>query len=79
MRLPRMTARRRMLVMGVFALVIGGTVEGVRLKRRRDYFSARVNYHAKREQASILMAQSVRENLSKLERSWTSSWSKSGQ
>jgi hypothetical protein len=68
MRLPRMTTWRWILIVAVFALVIGGTVMGVRLKRWHDYFLARVAYHAKREQASVDMEQSVRENLATFER-----------
>jgi hypothetical protein len=50
MRLPRMTTRRWMLVVGVFALAIGGTIEGVRLKRRHDEFVAKCEHHTERKQ-----------------------------
>ncbi len=42
---PRMTTRRWMIAVAVVALAMGGFVGGVRLKRRRDAFLARIRFH----------------------------------
>ena len=50
MRLPRMTTRRWMVAVAIIGLMTGGTIEGMRLKRRHDYFLARFQKYAQLEQ-----------------------------
>jgi hypothetical protein len=56
-RLPRMTTRRWMVAVAVVGLVIGGTAEAIRLKRRHDYFVIRARRHASAEAAFRSWAQ----------------------
>ena len=49
MRLPRMTTRRWMIAVAVVGLLMGGAIGGVRLKRRHDFFLARVRQHDQEE------------------------------
>jgi hypothetical protein len=68
MRLPRMTTRRWMVAILIVGLTLGGIVGGVRLKRRRDYFLVRLEYHALMEQTAVDLERSVRERLADMER-----------
>jgi hypothetical protein len=45
MRLPRMTTRRWMVAVALAGLAMGRAIDGVRLKRRHDDFTARAQHH----------------------------------
>ena len=49
-RLPRLTVRRLMILVGLVALAIAGSLQAIRLRRLSRDYSALANYHAGREQ-----------------------------
>ncbi len=70
MRWPRLrfTVRRMMIVVAVLALILGGSLESIRLRRYRDECLKRAGTHARweqsylaRERLSLAMEQSARE------------------
>jgi hypothetical protein len=69
MRLPLMTTRRWMIVVAIIGLITGGTIEGMRLKRRHDYaFLSRLEYYARKEDEAVGWERTYRKLVEREER-----------
>ncbi len=77
----RFTVRRMMIVVAALALILGGSLEAIRLKRYRDECLKRAGTHAQWEQTYFSMEQSSREMVDLYESLFVGSqdWSERGE